>query len=172
MLIVKRSRSGTEAIQAELLTHFVSMSLHAKQNILDLRILVLEGHSVDKCVLSHPIHHLRLVLGIQLDAADGKVFDLGEEIFVWLLHSTFVGLECFKELLVQSSCLSLFALKPFHDRGIIGVGHRDSGALGPNELELTGIVELKELLGEGGLGFWDGLIDSNWNIGGNSSFLG
>ena len=71
MLIVKRSRSGTEAIQAELLTHFVSMSLHAKQNILDLRILVLEGHSVDKCVLSHPIHHLRLVLGIQLDAADG-----------------------------------------------------------------------------------------------------
>ena len=67
-------------------------------------------------------------------------------------------LVCINELLIQSSCLGVFGCPPLHNRGIIGVGKGDSGVLGPNELELTLIVELEELLGEGRLGLIDRLI--------------
>ena len=154
-----------------MLTHHVSLSLHLGKNFLDLRILVSDGLSVDESVGSHPREDLLFVLGIHLDATNGKIFNLGKEIVVGLLHLTFIGFVSVKELHVQSSCLSLFALPPLHDRFIIGVSEGDGRFVGPNELELAGFVLFEQLLGEGGLGFWDSLIIIG-DISGDSFLLG
>ena len=146
-----------------MLTNSVSMSLNASQNFFDLRILILEGHSIDECVLSNPIKGLLPVLCIHFDATDGQVFDLGEEIVVWLRHSTFVSPVSFKELHVQSSCLSLFTLIPLTNRGIISIGEGNSGVLRPNELELAVFILLEKLLGEGRLGLRDNRV-AGWII--------
>ena len=155
VLVVQSSWGGTEAVKAECCTCLVSLSLNAGKNILDLRIFVIKGLTVDKGVSSHPLNDLLVGLSIHFHATDGQIFDLGNEIVVWLGNSTLVILESLNELHVQSSRFSPFAFEPFHDSGIVGVGQGDGGLLGPNELELSGFVFLEELLGEGRLGLWD-----------------
>ena len=147
MLVVQSIRGGAETVKAERLAHLGSLSLNASNNFLDLRVLINEGLSVDECVGSHPSEDLLFVLGIHIDATDGQLFYLSKEVIVRLLDGTLVRLPSFKELHIQSSSISHFAIEPCLDCGVIGVGKGDSGAaFRKHELELTGLVELEELL--------------------------
>ena len=123
VLVVQSSWGGTEAVKAECCSHLGSLSLNAGKNILDLRIFVIKGLTVDKGVLRHPRKDLLVVLSTHFHATDSQIFDLGNEIVVWLGNSTLVILVSIDELHVQSSRISHFTFEPFHDSGIVGVSH-------------------------------------------------
>ena len=139
------------------------MSLNASNSFFDLRVSIIEGLAVDKSVLSNPRKDLLVVFGAHLHATDGQIFDLGEEIIVWLGDSTLVILVSLKELHVQFGRLSHFTFEPGHDSLIIGIGHGDSGLLRPNELELAVFILLEKLLGEGRLGLRDNRV-ARWIV--------
>ena len=80
------------------------------------------------------------------------MFDLSKEVVVRLLDSALVRLPSFKELHIQSSCISHFAIEPCLDCSVISVGKGDSRAYRFHELELSSLIELKELLDVSRLG--------------------
>ena len=155
VLVVQSIGGGAESVKAENLAIMVGLSLNASENVLNLRVFVVEGLAIDKSVLGHPGDDLLVVFSTHLHATDGQIFDLGKEIVVWLGDSTLVILVSLNELHVMSSRLSHFTFEPGLDSGIVGISHGDSGLLWPNELELAIFVFLEELLGKSGLGLRD-----------------
>ena len=103
VLVVQSIRGGTETVKAECLLLLFRHSLNALNNLVNFRVLIIEGLAVDEGVFSDPFNDLLVVFSAHLHATDGQFFDLGKEIVVWLGDNTLVILVSLKELHVQFS---------------------------------------------------------------------
>ena len=71
VLVVQSIRGGTESVKAECLLFLLRHSLNALNNLVNLRVLIIEGLAVDESVVSNPGDDLLVVFSAHLHATDG-----------------------------------------------------------------------------------------------------